>query len=411
MGHIALYCSNSADKKKLIQAIIYDKLLGGIINLEADKTDVFSSLTIDQLIEEEVKHDNIKVAGTLNNNLETMSSGQQKIALLQHLLKKDNSFLILDDLKSNIDQKTYEKIEKWLEEFLHSKTYIQIVYRIEDVINPIKNIFHYDSVNHDILPFSQELIQESIKAEFPQPLITHFLQSTKKADEILIELKNVSVSYLINKVLNNLSWTVRSNEFWELRGPVGSGKSTILSMIIGDNPKAYGQNINLFGKKKGSGETVWDIKKETGYFYPRMLQLFKRNFTNQEMIISGFYDSVGLYNKPTEYQTYIASQWLFYLGKEYETKKFQQLSPGQQRIIMLIRAFIKNPKLLILDEPTAGLDDQNALLFTKILNDVVRILKIAVIYVSHRKEAGLQPEYLFELIPGEEGSIGIATKL
>jgi molybdate transport system ATP-binding protein len=410
MGHIALYCSNSADKKKLIRAVLFDKLLGGLFNLEADKTDVFSSITIDYLIEEEVKHDSIRVAGGVNHNLETMSSGQQKIALLQHLLKKDNSFLILDDIKSNIDQKTYEKIEKWLEESLHSKTYIQIVCRIEDVIKPIKNIFHYDSVNHVILPFSQELIQESIMAEFPKPLTTHFLQSTKKTDDVLIELKNVSVSYLDNKVLNNLSWIVRSNEFWELRGPVGSGKSTILSMIIGDNPKAYGQNINLFGKKKGSGETVWDIKKETGYFYPKMLQLFKRNFTNQEMIISGFYDSVGLYTKPTEYQTYIASQWLFYLGKEYETKKFQQLSPGQQRIIMLIRAFIKNPKLLILDEPTAGLDDQNALLFTKILNDVVKVLKLAVIYVSHRKEEGLRPEYLFELIPGEEGSVGIATK-
>lgn len=411
MNHLALYCSNAANKTKLINAILHEGILDKYIIVSGEDSDVFSALTIDQLIEEEFKHESVVVTTSDNNNLESMSSGQQKVALLQHLLKRKTNFLILDDIKSNIDKGTYEKMELWLSEASKTKNFIQIVHRKEDVLKSVKNLLYFDHVKNKLSNDINDIKGLTSDIEFPLPLIQHFSQYGGHDEcTILVEMNNVSVAYMDKKVVSNLNWTIKSNEFWELRGPIGSGKSTVLSMIIGDNPKAYGLDITLFGKKKGSGETVWDIKRETGYFYPKMLQLFKRNYTNQEMIISGFYDSVGLYSKPTEYQQFIAAQWLEYLGKEYLIKKFQQLSSGQQRIIMMIRALIKNPRLLILDEPTAGLDDENAMIFTKILNEVLCIIPMAVIYVSHRKESGLNPDFLYELIPTKNGSIGIATK-
>jgi molybdate transport system ATP-binding protein len=140
-----------------------------------------------------------------------------------------------------------------------------------------------------------------------------------------------------------------------------------------------------------------------------MLQLFSRNYTNEEMIISGFYDSIGLYTKPTDLQIKIASEWLDFLGSEYREKKFQNLSTGQQRVIMLIRAIVKQPTLLILDEPTVGLDDQNAQLFVALLNTIASQKEIAIIFVSHRKEQGLQTDFVIELVPSHEGSSGVIS--
>nr|HMP31442.1 ATP-binding cassette domain-containing protein [Saprospiraceae bacterium] len=205
------------------------------------------------------------------------------------------------------------------------------------------------------------------------------------------------------------NWTIKPGQFWELSGPIGSGKSTLLSMIIGDNPKAFGQNIKLFGIQKGTGESVWEIKKNIGYFYPKMLQLFKRNYTNEEMLLSGFYDSIGLYTTPTEYHKYIAHQWLDILGHDFRVKKFQDLSYGQQRIVMIVRAMIKQPPLLILDEPTVGLDDANASLLVSLINTIAAEQKIAIIFVSHRKESKLNPNFVLKLIPSQEGSKGIIS--
>ena len=113
--------------------------------------------------------------------------------------------------------------------------------------------------------------------------------------ETLVELHSVSVKYGNKQVLSDINWTIRKGEFWQLTGPNGAGKSTLISMITGDNPKAYGQNMILFGRRKGSGETIWDIKRQIGYFTPIMIQQFSRSESVENMIISGLNDSVGLY--------------------------------------------------------------------------------------------------------------------
>jgi molybdate transport system ATP-binding protein len=223
----------------------------------------------------------------------------------------------------------------------------------------------------------------------------------------LVTFKNVSVNYGETPILNAIDWEIKLGEFWQLIGPNGSGKSTILSMITGDNPKAFLQDITLFGMKKGSGETVWDIKKHIGYFSSDMLRGFKRLDSIGNMIVSGFFDSVGLFKAPTHQQISIARQWLYVLNM-YEIRKqdFLSLSTGHQRLVLIARAMVKQPPLLILDEPTNGLDDADAQLFIQLINKIALESNTAILYVSHRQEAGLKPDFIYELIPSESGSIG-----
>ena len=167
----------------------------------------------------------------------------------------------------------------------------------------------------------------------------------------------------------------------------------------------------LFGIKKGSGESVWDIKEKIGYLTSTMAQQFSRLDSIEKMVISGYFDSIGLYIIPTDTQIQLAGQWLKLIGLyDKKQKPFLSFSLGHQRLIMIVRAMVKHPPLLILDEPTAGLDDDDTLLFTALVNKIAAESSTAILYVSHRKEVGLKPKFIFELKAGDNGSIGIIDK-
>ena len=192
-----------------------------------------------------------------------------------------------------------------------------------------------------------------------------------------------------------------------MAGPNGSGKSTLLALITGDSAKGYGQNLLLFGVRKGSGESVWEIKKKIGYFTPIMSSQFERQDSIEQMIVSGFFDSVGLYIQPSDRQIQLAREWLVVIGMtSQKNKPFRFLSVGQQRMVLVARAMVKHPPLLILDEPCAGLDDEMAAIFTTLIHTIAAETNTAILYVSHKDEAGLMPDKVFQLSPSAGGSIG-----
>ncbi|MBF8151617.1 ATP-binding cassette domain-containing protein, partial [Winogradskyella sp. F6397] len=150
--------------------------------------------------------------------------------------------------------------------------------------------------------------------------------------------KNINVTYEERCILKDINWTIKKNEFWHLVGPNGSGETTLLAMIYGNNTKGYGQEVYLFGQKKGSGESVWDIKQKIDYISPAMLELFKRGHTLEHMVISGFYDSIGLYQTPSTLQIQAATQWLDVLNLSQEKNtSFLKVSPATQRLILIAR--------------------------------------------------------------------------
>ena len=408
MNHIGLYLSNSVNKDWIIDEIFSNKFLLEYIDLSGLHGELYSPLTINRIIDEEFRHDQFPVFTAENPSMLSMSSGQQRKALLTYIIALQPQYIVLDDLYSSIDQETRQFILESLTQLAKSTLLIQLFYRKQDVLKDVSTVYSVGGQNKIIGQHSLKQFINSHNASLHIQNITLpnlFVEINPEINP-LIQLNTVSANYGDKKVLKDICWTIQSGEFWQLKGPNGSGKSTLLSMIIGDNPRGYGEDMILFGRKKGSGESIWDIKKRIGYFTPNMTLQFTHEDSVENMIISGLVDSVGLYTKPTDLQRDIAHAWLKVLGPAFENKKFNSLSFGQQRILLVVRAMVKHPPLLILDEPTVGLDDDNTQLFINLIIAIASQHKVAIIYVSHRTEPELNPERIFELEPSSEGSTG-----
>lgn len=204
--------------------------------------------------------------------------------------------------------------------------------------------------------------------------------------EYVVDLKNICIKYGERTILKNLDWQVKKGEKWALLGRNGSGKSTLLSLICGDNPQAYSNDITLFDRKRGTGESIWDIKKKIGYVSPEMHLYYLKNVRCIDVVGSGFFDTVGLYRKCSKEQEDIAREWLRVFGIEHlENISFLNISTGEQRLLLIARVLVKNPDLLILDEPMHGLDIVNKKKIKQIIEEFCGDDK-TLIYVTHHLE-------------------------
>lgn len=205
--------------------------------------------------------------------------------------------------------------------------------------------------------------------------------------ERVVRMRDVTVKYGSRCILDRLNWTVNNGEKWALGGSNGSGKSTLLSLICADNPQSYACDIELFGHPRGSGESIWDIKKHIGYVSPEMHRAYFRNLPAIHIVASGLKDSVGLYVKPSVAEYDICKWWMETFGlKGKEDTSFLKLSSGEQRLVLLARAFVKDPELLILDEPLHGLDDNNRHLAKDIIDAFCQRKNKTMIMVTHYEE-------------------------
>ncbi len=202
-----------------------------------------------------------------------------------------------------------------------------------------------------------------------------------------VVMKEVLVAYGEKRVLSGLNWSVKAGEHWKISGPNGSGKSTLLSLVSGDNAQAYANDITLFGIKRGSGESVWDIKKRIGLVSTSLQQEYRVGVTVKIVVISGFFDSIGVYHDYSKKQQEIALRWLEMLHMEKQANaSFRNLSYGEQRLVLLARAMVKQPDLLILDEPCQGLDDVNREMVLKLVDHLGKTGRTQILYVTHHPE-------------------------
>ena len=197
----------------------------------------------------------------------------------------------------------------------------------------------------------------------------------------------MNIQYGERVILNALDWTVMNGERWALTGPNGSGKSTLLSLVCADNPQAYANDIVLFGRKRGSGESIWDIKHHIGYVSPEMHRAFIRDYPAIDVVASGLHDTVGLYRRPKPEDVDICVFWMDVFGVgQYKDVSMLKLSSGEQRLVLLARAFVKDPSLLILDEPLHGLDLMNRRLVKDVIETFCRRKNKTLIMVTHYQE-------------------------
>ncbi len=206
----------------------------------------------------------------------------------------------------------------------------------------------------------------------------------------LLELNNVSAAWSGKPVLTDINWCMAACDHVLFEGPNGCGKSTLLSLIDGDNHQAYGQQVLLFGRRKGSGESVWEVKSHFGVVSNELHNKYVKGWRVQDVVVSGFYDSVGLYDDAGALEREKALAWLQVMGlKACAAAYYHELSFGQQRLVLLARAMVKQPRILILDEPCVGLDDYHRQAILALLDRIAEQCVTQLLYVSH--VAGEQP--------------------
>ena len=203
----------------------------------------------------------------------------------------------------------------------------------------------------------------------------------------LIEMKNVNVKYGSVKLLDNFSWVMESDQNWAICGPAGSGKSTVLKLILGENVQAYANEIYLFGRKKGTGESIWEIRKQVGFVSSELQTRYPKHCSVLDTVISGFFDSFGLYRRCSPDQIRIAKTWIKLLDIENLVRKpFGHLSHGQKQLVLIARAMVKSPVLLMLDEPCEGLDLKNRSRILEIIDFIGRHTRSRLIYIPSMEE-------------------------
>ncbi len=406
MKHFAIESKGLSVKQIWMQQLLKGE--GEIPFLQGKKGLLFSTITLDKFIDEELRHDKFLLTDKGGRSIRTYSSGEQRKELLKYQMQQKPDFLVLDNPFDCLDTESVHQLKIQLEKVAENIPIIQLFKRHTDILPFITKVLemlpggtlYWHPVQAYILNAAKHL--QSLHVTIPSAL-----KPFENTPRVLVDMNRVSVSYNNQIIVKDICWKIKKGEFWHLKGSNGSGKTTLLSMIYGDNPKAYGQELYLFGHKKGSGESVWSIKEKIGYFTPSLTDNFRGSHNALQMIISGLMDSVGLYAKPSDLQKKLAQDWLRVINMDDKKHHpFSELSQINQRLVLIARAMIKHPPLLILDEPSTGIDDESARLLVALVNQIARQSNSAIIYVSHRTEPGLKPHFTFELVKSNEGSTG-----
>ncbi len=325
----------------------------------------------------------------INTPLIQLSSGERKKIQLIKALANPTPIIILDTPYIGLDLPAVTNLNRYLQQLAASGISLIIIAdycECPDFISKILQIeqrqvwvIQRSKYNPSIDNKNEVELQISKPAEFYADLIGEY--------QTLVRFNDVTIRYGDKTILDNINWHVKSGDKWQLLGVNGAGKSTLLSLITGDNPQAYANQIYLFDRRRGSGETIWEIKRNIGYISPELHWNFAQNLSCLNVILSGFFDTPGLYARANDQQIKLAQQWLTSLGLgEHSNRQFFQLSTGLQRMILLIRAIVKNPPLLIFDEPCQGLDDFHTRQFLALVDELFADSRHAIIYVSHRPD-------------------------
>ena len=328
----------------------------------------------------------------LDKPLIQLSNGENKRLQLAKAMTASPSLLILDNPFVGLDQAGRSTLREALNKIVLAGTKIIVFAAKEDLPSCIT---HVAIIKEGKIIFAgqkndQPIIDESsgIDANIPSPLALKKRYANAGLTFLhAVEMRNVNIAYNGNKILDKFNWEVKKGERWCVTGPNGAGKSTLLSLISADNPQAYANDIFLFDRKRGTGESIWDIKKNIGYVSPELHLFFDMGITCQEAVASGLFDTIGLFRKPGPMETSIVLEWMEILGiSAIKEKRLNQLSLGEQRLVMLTRALVKSPPLLIFDEPCQGLDSQQTAGFKNMIDLICGSTSTTMIYVSHYKE-------------------------
>ncbi|EWG68952.1 MULTISPECIES: molybdate ABC transporter ATP-binding protein ModF [unclassified Enterobacter] len=363
--------------------------------------------TTAEIIQDEVKDparcqrlaERFGITALLNRRFKYLSTGETRKTLLCQALMSEPDLLILDEPFDGLDVQSRAQLAALLESLnRQGYTLVLVLNRFDEIPDFIQHAGVLADCNLTETGEKTALLKQALIAQLAHseqldgitlpepdaPSARHALDPHQPR----IVLRDGMVSYDDRPILNSLSWTVNPGEHWQIVGPNGAGKSTLLSLITGDHPQGYSNDLTLFGRRRGSGETIWDIKKHIGYVSSSLHLDYRVSTTVRNVILSGYFDSIGIYQAVSDKQHKLAQQWLDILGMDNRVADapFHSLSWGQQRLALIVRALVKHPTLLILDEPLQGLDPLNRQLIRRFVDVLISEGETQLLFVSHHAE-------------------------
>lgn len=317
----------------------------------------------------------------LDKYIITLSSGELRKFQLTKTLFANPRLLIMDNPFIGLDAETRDQLKELLL-LLATERDMEVML----VLSKTDDLPEYVTEVIELSPL-QPVPDHVLTEEKRQAILTLPLKDNDYQCQRVVDMHDVSIRYGERTILKDLDWTVMNGERWSLSGQNGSGKSTLLSLICADNPQAYACDITLFDRPRGSGESIWDIKRHIGYVSPEMHRSYKRNLPAIRIVASGLMDSVGLYAVPDSDDYEKCRWWMDIFGVAHlADRPFLQLSSGEQRLVLLARAFVKDPQLIVLDEPLHGLDLWNRRLVKDVIETFCQRPNKTMIMVTHYAE-------------------------
>lgn len=344
---------------------------------------------------EELIH-KFKLESMLERSFRKLSTGEtRKIMLIRALVNKPG-LIILDEPFDGLDVDSMAVVHELLQSQIDKTPMVLVLNRFDEMPDFITHIAYVDNgqLHHSVDindkaaydDLHQLLHLKTTDLEVP-PTDESERPPALNPQDPLVRLKKIRVAYGDNVVLDGADWTINPGEHWQLSGPNGSGKTCLLNLITGDHPQCYTNDIFVFGMQRGNGETIWQIKQYIGYVSTALQWEYRVSISLRNVIISGFHDSIGMYTKSSDKEKQIADQWLQLLGmQDRADQPYNQLSFGDQRLLLIARAMVKHPTLLILDEPCLGLDEINRQLVLALIEKICASGETTVLYVNHHAE-------------------------
>lgn len=378
-----------------------------------------------EIIQDEIKDnarslalaERFRIGYLLDRRFKYLSTGETRKVLLCQALMKQPDLLILDEPFDGLDVASRASLTETLASLQQPDVALVLVLnRFDDIPDFIQQVGVLAECTLTHVGARDAILAEALVAQLahseqlegmalPEPDAPDQLPQLA-ADAPRVILRNGVVSYNDKAVINGLSWQVNAGEHWQIVGPNGAGKSTLLSLVTGDHPQGYSNDLTLFGIRRGSGETIWDIKQHIGYVSSSLHLDYRVSVNVRTVILSGFFDSIGLYQAVSERQKALARQWLALLGMDnaLADAPFHSLSWGQQRLVLIARALVKHPALLILDEPLQGLDPINRQLVRRFVDILIGEGRTQLLFVSHHAEdAPRCITHRLSFVPAAEG--------
>ncbi|KGQ70732.1 molybdenum ABC transporter ATP-binding protein [Chelonobacter oris] len=355
----------------------------------------------------------LKITALLNRPFKLLSTGEGRKVLLAKALFSRPQLLILDEPFEGLDHASQCYWQQLLSDLCRQMTVILIINRLDDIPAQADSIAMLDNCRLLLQANAAEISASPVfrqlraaESAVRQPVPDAAEPSPKLPDGLntVFDLQNINVRYGDKIILNGLNWQVKPGENWWVKGPNGCGKSTLLALINGDHPQAFSNRVKIFGKQRGSGETVWEIKQKIGFLSNQFHLDYRVNCNALAVIASGYFDSIGIYQTIPDSIRINALQWLERIKmRQFADKPFRSLSWGQQRLLLIVRAMVKHPPVLILDEPLMGLDGINRHLVLTFIGQLIDNSRTQLLFVSHHLED--QPKCInrtFEFIANGE---------